>query len=125
MVIEEKLPERFLTAAFHPSLFIYAWKRNDLDKLFEEIMASNIAILGGEAWVVEGEKTFGVIPLRDGDKEVLSWKIKIQKEEEWYDFVERSIKETLEVISNANLEKKTSAATRKKIWYHFDFSDTA
>lgn len=122
MIIEEKFPEKFKSPAYHPSLFIYAWKRNGLDKLFEEIMASNIAILGGEVWLVEGEKTLGIIPLKSGDKEVLSWKIIRQKGEEWYDFVERSVKETLEIISEANLEKKVTAATRHKIWYHFDFS---
>lgn len=122
MIIEEKLPERFTSASFHPSLFIYAWKRNDLDKLFEELLASNIAITGGEAWLVEGEKTFGVIPLRDGSKEILNWKVKTGKGEDWYDFVERSVKETLEKIASFNLEKKVTASTRRRIWYHFDFA---
>lgn len=122
MIIEERLPDKFRNSAFHPSLFVYAWKRNGLDKLFEEIMAGNIAISGGEVWLVEGEKTLGIIPLKSGDKEVLSWKINQQKSEDWYDFVDRSVKETLEIISEANLEKKVTAATRHKIWYHFDFS---
>ena len=120
MVIEEKLPEKFKTGAFHPSLFIYAWKRNVLDKLFEEFMASNIAISGGEAWFIQEEKTFGVIPFKNGDKAVLNWQIKKGKEEEWYDFVERSIKESLEVITAKNLEKNTSPSVKNRIYYHFE-----
>lgn len=123
MVIEEKLPERFRNASYHPSLFIYAWKRDVLDKLLEEIMQCNIAVLGGEAWLVQGNQTFGVIPLRKGTKEVLSWKIKRQKGEEWYDFVERSVKETTEVISFKDLEKKVTNQVKQKIYYHFELGE--
>ncbi len=122
MTIEEKLPERFMTAAFHPSLFTYAWKRNTLDKLFEEFLQSNIAILGGEAWVASGELMQGVIPLQKGGKAVLNWKIKREKGEEWYDFVERSTKETLSVIADADLEKKVSQGIRNRLYYHFDLA---
>lgn len=123
MIIEEKLPEKFKTSAFHPSLFIYAWKRNVLDKLFEEFMASNIALIGGEAWVAEGEITRGVIPLRNGDKAVLNWKIKKEEGEEWYDFVERSMKATLEVITSKDLEKNTSPSIKNRIYYHFELAE--
>jgi len=120
MVIEDNLPEKFRAAAFHPSLFIYAFKRNVLDKLFEELMQSNIAILGGEAWRIEGELNFGIIPLKDGSKQVLSWKIERKAGEDWYDFVERSIKKTLELITSADLEKKVTARTRQKLYYNFE-----
>lgn len=92
-----------------------------MDKLFEEVMQSNLAITGGEAWRVEGDEYFGIIPFRSGEKQVLSWKIEQKKGEEWYDFVERSVKETIEVITGKNLEKYTSATIRNKIYYHFSF----
>lgn len=125
MQIEEKLPERFRTTAYNPSMFIYAFKRAVLDKLFEEFMQSNIAILGGEAWIAEGDKYFGVIPLKNGDKSVLSWKIKRSKGEDWFDFVERSAKESVSVITEANLEKKVSAFVRNKLYYHFNLEESA
>ena len=120
MVIEDNVGEKLGGGVFHPSLFIYAFKRNVLDKLFEELMQSNIAILGGEAWRIEGELNFGIIPLKDGSKEVLSWKIKRKAGEDWYDFVERSIKKTLELITSADLEKKVTARTRQKLYYNFE-----
>lgn len=122
MTIEDSLPEKFRTAAFHPSLFIYAWKRSSLDKLFEELLASNIAILSGELWRAEGEEYFGVIPLSNGGKAVLSWKTKIEEGEDWYDFVERSIKEAANKISEANLEKQVRASIRNRLYYHFEFA---
>jgi hypothetical protein len=123
MIIEDKFPERFLTGAFHPTLFIYAFKRTVLDKLFEEVMQSNIAILGGELWLGQGELMQGVIPLKNGGKAILNWKIKREKGENWYDFVERSVKETLSVIADANIEKQVSASTRSRLFYHFDFAE--
>jgi hypothetical protein len=122
MNIEENLPERFINSAFHPSLFVYAWKRNTLDKLFEELMQSNVAIVYGEAWRVEGDEYFGIIPFKNGSKAVLSWKIEQKEGEEWYDFVERSMKDSLEAITSKDLEKKTSAVVRSKIYYHFKFA---
>lgn len=86
-------------------------------------MQSNVAILGGEACLVHGDQSFGVIPLKNGEKTVLSWKIKKLEGEIWFDFVERSIKETLGIISDANLEKKVTAQIRNKIWYHFEFKE--
>lgn len=122
MVIEDKLPEQFKVSAYHPSLFIYAFKKTVLDKLFEELLASNIGILSGEAWLIEGNKYFGVIPLKNGDKTVLSWRVEKYSEEEWYDFVERSIKETAAVIADKELEKKVSPVIRNRIYYHFNFA---
>jgi len=43
-VIEDKFPEKFKRTAYHPSIFVLAWKKSDLEKLFEELMASNTAI---------------------------------------------------------------------------------
>lgn len=122
MIIEDKFPERFLLSAFHPTLFIYAFKRTVLDKLFDEVMLNNIAILGGELWLGQGELMQGVIPLKNGGKAILNWKVKREKGEDWYDFVERSVKETLSVIMDANIEKQVSAGTRSRLFYHFDFA---
>lgn len=123
MVIEDNLPERFRTSAYHPTLFIYAFKRQVLDKLFEEFLASNIAIVSGEAWLGEEDKYFGVIPLKNGDKTVLSWKISRLEGEEFYDFVERSIKESASVIADKDLEKKVTARVRNKLYYHFKLTE--
>lgn len=85
-------------------------------------MASNVAVSGGEAWLIEGEQTFRIIPLKNGDKTILDWKVKRKDGEDWYDFVERSVNESLEIISGANLEKKVNSSTGNKIRYHFDFA---
>lgn len=122
MVIEDKLPDRFKTVAFHPNLYVYAWKKKDLEKLFEELMQSNIAIKSGEAIIVEEDRSINrLIPLRSGEIELFSFEINLKEDEDWYDFVERSAKESLNLINFWNLEKLTRLDKNHSIWYQFNF----
>ena len=119
MILEDKLPDSFKRSAFHPSRFEYAWRRRDLDKLFEEFMQWNFAIERGEVWVVEGEHVTELIPLKGGGIKVFLWKIKYKDDEEWFDYVERSIKESIELISSWDLEKDVMIDKRNRVYYHF------
>src|SRR5256885_13638084 len=98
MVIEDKFPDRFKRNAYHPTPFVYAWKRKELEKLFEELLQSNIAVKRGEVWVVTRDKIEHTIPLKSGQIQIFEWKNDPRQDEEWYDFVERSCKETLDLI---------------------------
>lgn len=124
MAIEDNLPERFKRIAYHPSTFIYAWKKKDMEKLFDELMQSNIAIRSVEAWrVEEDEQVFHLIPLRSGDIKEFSAENTQEKDEEWFNFVERSCKETMEVINSWNLEKRIRNDLTQTLWYHFKFEE--
>jgi hypothetical protein len=120
-VIEDTFPDNFKRVAYHPSMFIYAWRRRSLEKLFEELNMSNIAVSGVEVWKVEKDIIEVLIPLSNGDIQIFSHKTLQQKEEEWNDYVNRSTKETLDIISDWNLEKKTNKDKVSKIFYHFEF----
>lgn len=122
MIVEDKLPDLYKRSAYHPSLFVYAWKRKDVERLFDEFLKSNIGIKGGEVWLVEGEKTTSIIPLQSGDIDIFNWKITRKKGEEWYDFVDRSVKETLNTIGEWDLEKKVKINKVDKIWYTFNLA---
>ncbi len=120
-MIEDKFPEKFKRTAYHPSIFVLAWKKSDLEKLFEELMASNTAIKSGEVWLVDEGKIGLVIPLKNGGIETFSWKTSREKNEQWYDYVERAAKESMNLIVNWNLEKTARVDLSKKIWYHLEF----
>lgn len=122
MILEDKLPDNFRRSAFHLG-FDYAWRRRDLDKLFEELMQWNFAIARGEAWVVDGDQVTELIPLKSGGVKVYLWKIKPKTSEEWFDYVERSIKESLELISGWDLEKAVRVDKRNRIYYHFKLAE--
>jgi len=122
VVVEDNLPESFKRIAFHPSAFFYAWKKVTLEKLFDEFLRSNIAIKNAEAILVE-EKVLRIIPLRDGQIKLFEWKNELEKGEEWYDFVERSTKEMMNVINGWDLEKNARPDLRLKVWYHFELEE--
>ena len=124
MVLEDKLPDAFKKTAFRPSNFDYAWRRKELDELFEELMQWNFVIVGGEVWVVEGKQVTELIPLKSGDIKVFLWKIKSKNNEEWFDFVERSIKESLQIISEWDLEKRVRIDIASRIFYHFSLKSS-
>jgi hypothetical protein len=119
--VEDKIPDNFRKNAYHPSQFVYAFRKKDLEKLFEEIMKSNIAINSGEVWIIDQDDRQSLVPLESGRVEVFSWKINPQDQEQWYDFVERSCKESLNLINSWNLEKNVRLDLLDKVWYNFEF----
>lgn len=123
MQIEEKLPDIFKSRAYHPNAFTYAFRRTDLDKLFEELMQSNIAIVGGEVWLIEGGNTLSIIPKRSGEMQVFNFKVEKKGGEEWYDFVERSVKFSRDLITNWNLEKTVRLDKVNRIVYHLKLEE--
>ena len=119
-MIEDRFPESFKRAAYHPSAFVFAWKRKDLEKLFDELNLSNIAIKVMEVWIVE-DVPDRLVPLKNGNILTFVHKNFRQKDEEWSDFVERSIKETTDFINDNNLEKNVVPDKVNYLWYHFEF----
>ncbi len=122
MDIEEKLPHSFTKGAYHPSAYIYAWKKQTLEKLFEELTQSNVAIKSGEVWFIDDEIILRTIPLKSGEIKIFNWKNDKEKGEDWYDFVERAAKESLSLINHWDLEKNARTDITGKIWYNFEFS---
>lgn len=122
MQIEETFPDHYKNSAYHPSRFVYAWKRKDLEKLFEELMKSNIAILKAEAWLIEDDKIVSLIPLKTGEIDVFNLKNIQSPDEEWFDFVERSIKDTAGLINYWDLDKNIRPDLSSNLFYNFTFS---
>jgi len=119
VIVEDTLPDSFKRVAFHPAAPFYAWKKGTLEKLFDELTKSNIAVIKVETVVVEG-KISHTVQLKTGQIELFELENKPEKAEDWYDFVERINKETLEIINGWDLEKSARPDLRNKIWYHFE-----
>lgn len=121
MPTDDFIPEHFKNIAFKQNAFSFAWQKNNLEKFFEELLNSNIAILSFEVWLVQKEKVTHVIPLKNGNMKVFNYVIYKKDKEEWFDFVERSLKEVMEVINRWNLEKMVRNDLFNKIFYNFKF----
>ncbi len=121
-MIEDKIPDLYKKGTYHPSAFVYAWKRKNLEKLFEELMQSNIAIKRGEVWLVDEENVLRTIPLKGGGIKIFNWEV-VRENDDWYDFVERSIKEAIDLINFWDIEKNVRIDKEHSLWYHFEFEE--
>lgn len=121
-MIEDGLPQGFKMVAYHPSKFVYAWKKKDLEKLFDEFNMSNIVIKQIEAWLIIDDKITSLIPLKHGDIQVFLHKNKQEPDEEWNDFVNRANKETLETVNGWHLDRMVALEHTNNIWYHLDIA---
>lgn len=122
MAIEDRIPDKFKIHAYHPSTFVYAWKKAYIEKLTDELSKSNIAIRNLEVWFIEDEKITRTIPMYNGDIKVFEHEVKRNEDEQWYDYVDRSIKEVWNKIKEWDLEKTIRPDLTTKIWYYLDFT---
>ncbi len=121
-MIEDNLPLGFHMVAYHPSKFVYAWKKKDLEKLFDEFNMSNIAIKSIEAWLIIDDKITSLIPLKHGDIQIFEHKTKQADDEEWNDYVNRGNKEVLETVNGWHLDRMVALEHINDIWYHLNIT---
>jgi hypothetical protein len=122
-VLEDKLPESVKKNAYHPSEYVYAFKKSYCDKLFDELLLNNLAILGFEVWIIEDGVVEKTVPMQDGQIEIYSGKYQLELNEQWYDFVERTVKKTADTINLLNLEKNVRLDLADKVYYHFKLAE--
>jgi hypothetical protein len=97
------------------------WKRKDLEKVLEDLSTFDIAIISGEALLMERSKAEALIQLKSGKIDIFNWKFVPEPDEEWLSFVLRTSKSSLEIINRWNLEKEVSPHLASDLYYHLDF----
>lgn len=123
ILLEDSFPDLLKNVAYHPSAFIYAWKKRNLERLFKELNMSNIAVTGAEVWQVEEGVMNSLISMKNGEIRSYRFNLKIEEDEEWSDFVDRSTKEASEIINGWDLEREVLREKKEKICYHFFFAE--
>lgn len=78
----------------------FAWKREHTQKAIEWLKNNNFAILGWEAWIIEGETIIGSINTSHGSETHGYAGLIKEPGETWPAFVKRSSEEISETISN-------------------------
>ena len=91
------------------------------------ISDSGRAILGGEVWVVRSpdENWHGLVPPRDGSSPgVWSWDTnEKKKEEEWQQYCDRTLAESLEMTSRMNVEVEAAQEVVPLLWFNVTFDE--
>jgi len=100
------LSARSRLAAFRSSSGEYAWSQNNVARALEDLRRANLAILGGEAWLVVGSSISGLIPCRRGHQTVFHWECDRQRGESWPTFVDRSSAEAAAAVIGLRVEEE-------------------
>ncbi len=85
--------------AFRASNGEYAWQRQDIAAAVHELMDSDLAVLGGEIWVIANGQIHACPPV-EGVGTVIHWGCERKPGETWKDFVHRAGAYTLEAIND-------------------------
>jgi hypothetical protein len=71
----------------------YAWRRTHALAAVEQLLAADLAVLGGEVWLVLGHDLLAAIPQRAGAPSVEHWTCDRDAGESWRAYVLRSAAE--------------------------------
>lgn len=123
-----ELPIELISIAFKAPNNEFAWKKNDLDLVFNEFYHNKIAILGGEIWVILKNNNgkdiiYPEFTLKSGQSVILTWESIKNDLESWEDYVKRSIIEAKREIDELNVEENIIKKFRDKIFYNITFSN--
>lgn len=97
------------------------FKRKDLEKLFEELLKYNIAVTFTEAVIFDQTQVQRLIPIKNGEILVFNFKVTKKDNENWFDFVERCAKETLDKINFWDIDKNIRRDLKSDLVYILDF----
>ena len=101
----------------------YAWTRGDALRAVRVLSGSACAVLGGEVWIVSGDKVSGLVPAASGTPSVFRWEADRQLEEPWPDFVQRSCALALEAIADLPRHGEVSVPSGAVVYYNVTWTE--
>lgn len=122
---EDQLSKGIQKIAYQANNGELAWKKGDIPQVVKKLSKLNIAILGGEVWAIDNKTIYGILPLKDGVSSVFHWSTEREKNEEWNQFVKRSIQETITAVNNLNPEDEVREDIADKLYYNLTFCNKA
>ena len=125
MLMEQaRMPEQAVSNAFAALNGEYAWRRADLATAARVIVDEQLAIVGGEVWVVEGSLFSSLSPRKDGGWAVIAWDAPAREAgESWEHYAHRSFEATLQTIRSLRVEASLAPEVADKIYYHLSVAD--
>ena len=101
----------------------YAWTRADALRAVRVLSGSACAVLGGEVWMVSGDKVSGLVPAASGTPSAFRWEADRQLEEPWPNFVQRSCGLALEAIADLPRDGEVSVPSGAEVYYNVTWTE--
>lgn len=114
-----KFPQSIIDLGVTISSGESAWKKEQIEIVFNELKKYDIAIIGGEVWALEIEisstipklatttnnlPVLGTLPMKDGSSSVEHWDV--DRVENWEQFKQKSFNESLSLIASIDKDIK-------------------
>jgi hypothetical protein len=102
----------------------FAWHRSAAIDAMEVLVHSNLAILGGELWLVEGERINTAPHLRSGLAAVARWVTDdMRRGELWTDYVDRTAEQTRRTIQDfEEWHERVDIPSSAEVYYNISFA---
>jgi hypothetical protein len=110
--------EAVRSRAFVASNGEMAWPRHGLPQVFAELVAAERALLGGEAWLVVGQRIIAVLPCKSGPDGVFAWSCDLQPGDGWASFVSRSSEEGRAAVQSLDVESQVVSPPDGAVLYN-------
>lgn len=131
-----KFPQNIIDLGVTISSGEFAWKKDDIEIVLNELKKYDISIIGGEVWALEIEissnipklattinnvSVIGILPMKDGSSSVEHWDIDMV--ENWEEFKQKSFNETLPLIISIDkdIKERILDAYKNHIYYCLTF----
>ena len=82
-----------------------------------------VAILGGELWLVRGREIWGVLPSKVGPPGVYHWRSERRRSEAWNDFVERTYEDAIAAIHSLPPEDEVLLPPGAQVFYNLTWAE--
>jgi hypothetical protein len=96
----------------------YAWRRADALRAAHALADKELAILGGELWLLHETEVFGVLPQHSGAPAVYHWRCERMPSESWSQFVTRACSESVSAIQDLPPEGEVETPAGAEIYYN-------
>ena len=115
-----------LASAFGAGDGAYAWKKEDLPEVLDQLAAAGMAVVGGEIWGLRDFEIFGAVPTRQGSTRIFSWSAPPQPPDTgWPTYIRQCLRFAHQAIRDLRAEDEVAPRFRDKLVYHLQFMPEA
>jgi len=118
-----ELPQSITAVAFQAANGEFAWRRSNVPDALRAIAASGHAVLGGEVWVVAGDRITGLVPSCKGEPPGV-WHgetLPRSAKESWADYCHRTANDSIRTVEMMAVEDEVREDVRDSLFFNITY----
>lgn len=111
-----------LASAFGAGDGAYAWKKEALPEVIDQLAAAGMAVVGGEVWGLQDFEIFGAVPTRKGSTRIFAWSAPPKAADtDWPTYIRQCRRFAHQAIRDLHAEDEVAPRFRNQLVYHLQF----